>query len=258
MATLSSFIKNISNVENIALTTWTGSTNINTVGNVSAGSWLANIISPTYGGTGVNNGSKTITLGGNLTTLGAFNTTLTVTAATSVTLPTTGTLTTLAGVETLTNKTLTTPIITINDGSFTLQDNTDSTKKALFELSAITTATTRTYTLPNGTTTLVGIDVAQTLTNKIMSVDSNTISGIAATSFVVSNASGNIDGAAAQKAIPTGVVVGTTDTQTLTNKTMSTGSTWNGNAIGVAYGGTGHTSGADPAGMAIAMAIALG
>ena len=63
----------------------------------------------------------------------------------------------------------------------------------------------------------------QTLTNKTISVDDNTVSGIAASSFVVSNASGNIDGAAAQKAIPTGDVVGTTDTQTLSNKTVGGG-----------------------------------
>jgi hypothetical protein len=61
----------------------------------------------------------------------------------------------------------------------------------------------------------------QTLTNKTISADDNTLSGIAASSFVLSNASGNIDGSAAQKAIPAGVVIGTTDTQTLSNKTIS-------------------------------------
>jgi len=60
-----------------------------------------------------------------------------------------------------------------------------------------------------------------TLTNKTISADDNTLSGIAASSFVLSNASGNIDGSAAQKAIPSGAVVGTSDSQTLTNKTIN-------------------------------------
>jgi hypothetical protein len=69
-------------------------------------------LSPSYGGTGVNNGAKTITIGGNFSTANSFTTsgnfalTLTQTAATSVTLPTTGTLATLGGSETLTSKTL--------------------------------------------------------------------------------------------------------------------------------------------------------
>ena len=63
-----------------------------TVGTITSGTWNGSIISPTYGGTGVNNGSSTITLGGNLTTSGAFTTTLTVTGNTNVTLPTSGTL----------------------------------------------------------------------------------------------------------------------------------------------------------------------
>jgi hypothetical protein len=67
----------------------------------------------------------------------------------------------------------------------------------------------------------VSTTATQTLTNKTISVDNNTLSGIAATSFVLSNASGNIDGTVAQKVIPSGDVVGTSDTQTLTNKTLT-------------------------------------
>lgn len=86
--------------------TYVGQSTITTLGTIGTGTWQGTVISPTYGGTGVNNGTKTITLGGNLTTSGAFATTLTVTGATNVTLPTTGTLATLAGTETLTNKTI--------------------------------------------------------------------------------------------------------------------------------------------------------
>ena len=69
----------------------TGSS-LTSVGTISTGTWNGTIIGPTYGGTGVNNGTKTITLGGNLTTSGAFTTTLIATGNTSVTLPTSGTL----------------------------------------------------------------------------------------------------------------------------------------------------------------------
>jgi hypothetical protein len=66
--------------------------NITTVGTISSGTWNGTVVGPSYGGTGVNNGTNTITLGGNLTTSGAFTTTLTTTANTNVTLPTSGTL----------------------------------------------------------------------------------------------------------------------------------------------------------------------
>ncbi len=49
------------------------------------------------GGTGINNGSSTLTLGGSLTTSGAFASTFTMTGATNVTFPTSGTLATTAG-----------------------------------------------------------------------------------------------------------------------------------------------------------------
>lgn len=71
---------------------YVGQTSITTLGTVTTGTWNGVVINPTYGGTGVNNGSSTITLGGSLTTSGAFTTTLTVTGNTNVTLPTSGTL----------------------------------------------------------------------------------------------------------------------------------------------------------------------
>lgn len=55
------------------------------------------IIDPAHGGTGVNNGTSTITIGGNLAFSGAFTFTGTLTGITSVTFPTSGTLATTTG-----------------------------------------------------------------------------------------------------------------------------------------------------------------
>ena len=65
---------------------------LTSVGTIGTGTWQGGVIAGAYGGTGVANTGKTITLGGDLTTSGNFALTLTTTAATSVTLPTTGTL----------------------------------------------------------------------------------------------------------------------------------------------------------------------
>ena len=56
---------------------------------------VAGILVGANGGTGVNNSGKTITLGGNFATSGAYNFTGTLTANTAVTFPTSGTLATI-------------------------------------------------------------------------------------------------------------------------------------------------------------------
>ncbi len=67
-------------------------TGITGVGTITAGTWDGSLVGGTYGGTGVNNGSSTITLAGNLATSGAYSLTLTQMGTTNVTLPTSGTL----------------------------------------------------------------------------------------------------------------------------------------------------------------------
>lgn len=90
----------LNNVENTALSTWAGSTAITTLGTIATGSWNGTLIAGQYGGTGVANTGKTVTLGGNLTTSGAFALILTLSGSTNVTLPTSGTLLTSAGAVT--------------------------------------------------------------------------------------------------------------------------------------------------------------
>ena len=77
-------------------------------------------ISGTKGGTGVNNTGKTITLGGNLTTVGSGSLTLTTTANSQVTFPTSGTLATLSESESLINKTINGIQFTSNPSNFSM------------------------------------------------------------------------------------------------------------------------------------------
>ncbi len=74
--------------------------NITSVGTIASGTWQGSVIGPTYGGTGVNNGSSTFTIGGNITFSGAHTFTGTLTADTGVTFPTTGTLATTSQLPT--------------------------------------------------------------------------------------------------------------------------------------------------------------
>ncbi len=74
--------------------------------NITSLSGLTTALSPAQGGTGVNNATKTITLGGDFATSGNKITLTSTSASTNVTLPVTGTLATLTGTESMTNKTI--------------------------------------------------------------------------------------------------------------------------------------------------------
>lgn len=77
--------------------------------------------------------------------------------------------------QSMTNKTFdTSNIFTVRDDRFTMQDSGDLTKQVQFQLSGITTGNTRVLTVPNATTTLVGRDTTDTLTNKTITGGSMT------------------------------------------------------------------------------------
>jgi hypothetical protein len=82
------------------------------------------------------------------------------------------------GAVTIPNAAITGGSITVLDTQFTLQDNADPTKQALFELSAIATGTTGTYTLPAASATLAGLGTIQTFTaNNTFAGTTNTFTG---------------------------------------------------------------------------------
>jgi hypothetical protein len=70
----------LNNVENTALSTWAGSANVTTLGTIGTGVWQGTVINSTYGGMGVNNAGRTLTLNTNSGTVafGAASKTFTI------------------------------------------------------------------------------------------------------------------------------------------------------------------------------------
>jgi hypothetical protein len=95
-----------------------GLDDITATGTVTTGTWNASVIGPAYGGTGIaNNAANTISFSGN------YSLGLTLSANTSVILPTTGTLATRAGSEAFTNKTYNVLTVTTSTGTLTIANS---------------------------------------------------------------------------------------------------------------------------------------
>ena len=196
---------------------------------------LAGILNPASGGTGVNNGSRTITLGGNISTAGSFTTsgafalTLTATASTNVTLPTTGTLATLAGAETFTNKTISGSNNTLsNIGNASLTNSSvtyNGVTVALGASGTITATTTAALTVSTG----LQLDSGTTFNGSVartISIDSTvvtltgtqTLSNKTLTAPVIATI---VNSGTLTLPTSTDTLVGRATTDTLTNKTIS-------------------------------------
>ena len=230
---------------------YVGQASITTLGTVTTGTWNATIISPVKGGTGVNNGANTITLGGNivtggtivtngnlntagdLTTVGAFASTFTMTGATNVTFPTSGLLATSTTLGTVTtgvwNATpITVPFGGTGDTSFTAY-------------TVICGGTTNTAPLQNVAT--VGT-AGQVLTS----------AGAGALPTWATPAAGtvtSVSGTAAQISVANGTTTPVISIDiiypgqaSITTLGTITAGTWNASVLGSAYGGTGVNNGA--------------
>ena len=143
----------------------TGSS-LTSVGTIGTGTWQGTVIGSTYGGTGVNNGSSTITIGGNVTMSGAYTFAGTLTANTTVTFPTSGTLATTTNATFGSGSTWNGNVIGAAYGGTGVANNAASTLTISGAYgTTLTVSGTTSVTLPTSGTlaTLAG---TETLTNK--------------------------------------------------------------------------------------------
>ena len=142
---------------------------------------------------------------------------------------------TLTGTQTLTNKTLTSPVIsslTLGDGNIVFEGATVDAFETT--LTVVDPTADRTVTIPDATTTLVGTDTTQTLTNKTLTSPTITGTGTIAGTFT-GNLTGNVTGSS-----------GSTTGNAATATALATGRTFqltgDVEASGVTFDGTGNVS----------------
>lgn len=143
-------------------------------------------LSSARGGTGVNNGTNTLTLAGNLATSGAFASTFTMTGVTNVTFPTSGTIATTSQIPSVTPSALT----KIDDTNVTLTlGGTPAT--ALLQATSLTLGWTGSLAVVRG-----GLGITTTPTNGQIPIGNGTnytaATLTAGTGMSITNAAGSI------------------------------------------------------------------
>lgn len=105
--------------------------------------------------------------------------------------------------QSLTNKTIgNTNILTVRDDRFTVQDNGDTTKQVVLDVSGVTTGTTRTLTVPDRNSTIATLGGNQTFTG------ANSFTGSAWSGGTISNATITVDSIAGFSAATVVTVAG--------------------------------------------------
>jgi hypothetical protein len=210
-----------------------GLDDITATGTITTGTWNASVIGAAYGGTGIaNNAANTISFTGN------YSLGLTLSANTSLTLPTTGTVATVAGSEALTNKTYNGLTVTTTTGTLTVTN-----AKTLSVSNTLTFTGTDSSSVAFGTGgTVVYTDVG-TLSS-LVSVGTITTGTWSATAIAATK------GGTGQTTYATGDIVYASATNTLSKLTAGT----DGNVLTLA---SGVPSWAAPTGASTGKAIAM-
>lgn len=158
--------------------------NLQTLGTVNTGTWQAGVISSLYGGTGINNQGRTITIGGNFTHTGNHTLSLTTTANTNLTLPSTGTLISSTDIDTVTNDMILNKGITVNTVFIPLGGSV-ATEDTNYNISAETASGTTRLRLTgsNGTTDDVIFAQGTNITVTRTDADTITLATVASPSF---------------------------------------------------------------------------